>query len=367
MGVRFALLGIVISVAVMMVSVCVVMGFKQTITDRVADYTAHIRVVSFDSNNTYEMEPILAPDSLLEILRAIPNVRRVEPFVSKPAVLKTDSAVQGVVLMASPADSVVTMSHILASHLHIAAGDRPYAYFVGDEMRVRRLTVAGLYSTGFAEGDKLFVRVPMPMLRQLDGLSDDEASGILIWVEDIDRLHRTADDIYFATANRFDARGVGYYTETCDQISPQIFAWLDLLDMNVVIILILMMLVASFSMISALIILILDRVHTIGVLKAIGADNRLIRRIFLSEGLMLVGRGMVYGNAVGLGLCALQAYTHLLPLDPNTYYVDFAPVAFPVWLLLGVNMAIILISFCVLMIPTLVAAHVRPVEVLRFE
>lgn len=157
------------------------------------------------------------------------------------------------------------------------------------------------------------------------------------------------------------------YVQTLEQLNPQIFAWLDLLDMNVVIIIVLMLLVSGFSIISGLIILILDSVQLIGTLKALGANNRFVRRIFVTEATMLVGRGMLYGNLLGLGLCALQYFTHLIPLDAATYYVNYVPIAFAWgwWLLL--NIGTILVSVLILLAPSAIVTRISPAEVMRFE
>lgn len=365
-GVRFAMLGITVSVAVMMIAICVVIGFKRTITDKVAEATSHIRLVSYEDNSTYELHAIRYSDSLLTALRNLPHVERVEPFYSKPVVLKSEQEVCGAVMMATN-DTMVKLSHSMAGKLGVAKGDKLFAYVVGDQLRARRLEIGGLYRTGFEEGDNLFVRVPAALIRQLNGWEEDEASGIQIWIDDRNRLNEVADEVFYATANRLGQDGEALYMETMEQLNPQIFGWLGLLDMNVVIILVLMMAVACFSMVSALIILILDRVQLIATLKALGANNSVVRRIFMLEGLLLVGRGMLMGNVLGLGLMVIQAATHVLPLDAASYYIDYVPVAMPVGMIVMVNILMIMISLLVLMLPTMIARNIQPVEIMRFE
>lgn len=379
----FALWGIVIAVMVMVLSLCVVVGFKRTVTDRVAAFGAHIRITDFDSNSTYMLSPITVTDSLLAKLSSIEHVRSVAPFITSPAILKTDSMVRGVVLRASTADSLfaenliagtmpienndIAISQSLATRLNVAIGDRIYCYQVVDELRVRRLTVSGLYTTGFSEGDELFVFATLPMLSRLCSMDSMQYSGIEVRVSQLSYLDEVADRVYFATANRLSRDGRMLYSEDLRQLNPQIFAWLDLLDMNVVIILILMLLVASFSIISALIILVLASVPLIGTLKALGASNGMIRRIFICQTFILVGRGMLYGNLLALALAAMQYMTHVLPLDPTTYYVSFVPMAFPWGWIIVLNIFTAGISLLVMLLPSLIATRISPAQTLRYD
>ena len=234
-------------------------------------------------------------------------------------------------------------------------------------MQVRRLVISGLYESGFGDADNLFVLGDAAMIRQLNDWEPQQMSGLEIRIRDVSYLNESADAVYFATANRLDREGNGMYVQTLEQLNPQIFAWLDLLDMNVVIIIVLMLLVSGFSIISGLIILILDSVQLIGTLKALGANNRFVRRIFVTEATMLVGRGMLYGNLLGLGLCALQYFTHLIPLDAATYYVNYVPIAFAWgWWLLR-NIGTILVSVLILLAPSAIVTRISPAEVMRFE
>lgn len=390
----FALIAIIVSMTVMIVSLCVVVGFKQTICEKVSGFGAHIRVTNFENNNTYEMKPVEFSDSLLSRLRAFPHVESVTPFITKPGILKTDDAVQGVVVKAWQTDSTetslpsrirdfaanltegrmpqaeneVVLSSLLAERLGRRTGERMLCYFVGDDnVRARKVEITGLYATGFSEGDMLFVIGTMPLLRRLNGWSDTQVCGVEVMCDGLRHMEEAYDAVYFATCNRLDDEGNAMYAENLQQLNPQIFSWLDLLDMNVVVILVLMMAVCSFSIISALIILILSSVRLIGTLKALGATNEMVRRVFLTEAMMLVGRGMLIGNLIGLGLCAVQYYTHLLPLEASTYYVNFVPIAFPWlwWLLLNIAMAVL--SLLIMLAPGSIVSRISPAVVMRFE
>jgi len=382
-AVRVALGGIIIGVMVMIVTICVVVGFKQEVTQKVAGFGSHIQVVNFDNNSTYELQPIRVSDSLMTRLRDIPHVQSVSTFASKPGIIKTDSAFQGIVFKGTDywayfeqnlvagtlptAPNEVLISSELSDLLGLETEDNFLCYFVEEELRVRRLYVTGIYNTCMSEMDRLFIFGDIALVRQLNHWQPDQASGIEILVDDLRHLDEVADRVYFATANRLDAEGNAYYTQTLQQLNPQIFAWLDLLDMNVVIIILLMLCVSGFSIVTGLIILILDSVQLIGVLKALGANDRFVRRIFIYEAILLIGKGMVWGNVLGLGLCAIQYFTHLIPLEAATYYVSYVPIAFPWgwWLLL--NVGTMLVSWLILLAPSAIVTKISPARVMHFE
>lgn len=382
-AVRVALAGMIIGVVVMVVTICVVVGFKRTITEKIAGFGAHIQVVNFENNNTYEYQPITYTDSLVDALSSLDHITHVTPFFTKPGILKTDDAFNGIVLKGTdywdyfaqnliegtlPTEPAqVIISEDMSRTLRLSVDDRVLCYFVGDDVRVRRLQVSGIYRTGFGDFDGLFVLGQPDLIRQLNQWSDHQASGLELLVDDFAWLEQAADAVYFTTANRLDEEGNAYYTQTIEQLNPQIFSWLDLLDMNVVIILILMLCVAGFNIISGLIILIIDSITMIGTLKALGADNRFVRRIFLTEASMLILRGVIWGNVIGLALVAVQYFTHVLPLDATTYYVNFVPVAFP-WLgWIALNIGTILISLLILLAPSAIVTHISPAKVMHFD
>ena len=383
-AVRVALAGIIIGVMVMIITICVVVGFKQTITDKVAGFGSHIQIVNFDNNNTYEMQPVSASDSMLTALRAFPHVAAVHTFVTKPGIVKTDDAFAGIVFKgtdywnyfaANLIDGTlpektndVIISELQAKQLSLRVGESMLSYFVDESVRVRKLHITGIYRTGFGDFDQIFVLGNIDVVRRLNGWDENEVSGVEILVDNIRNLDNTADQVYFATVNHLDENGYNlYYVQTLRQLNPQVFSWLDLLDMNVVVIIILMLCVSGFSIISGLIILILDSIQLIGVLKALGADNRFVRSIFISEATMLIGKGVFWGNVLGLGLCAVQYFTHILPLEASTYYVNYVPLAFPWgwWLLL--NIGTIAVSLLIMLAPSAIVTKISPARVMHFE
>ncbi len=384
-AIRVALAGMVVGVMVMILTICIVVGFKQTITNKVAGFGAHIQVVSFENNNTYDLQPIGVSDSLLAVLGSYEHVVSAAPFITKPGMLKTEDDFHGIVLKGtdywdffarSLAEGVlpekpneVMVSRSIAKKLRLAVGEAVTAYFVDDtEVRARRFKITGLYETGFGQYDELFVVTVLETARRLQGWEPDTYSGVEILVDDLKNLDSTADQIYFATVNKVDENDYQvYYVQTLTEQNPAIFAWLDLLDMNVVVIIVLMLLVAGFNIVSGLIILILDSVQLIGTLKALGAANNFVRRIFLSQATMLIGKGVLWGNILGLGLAAIQYWTHLIPLEAATYYVDYVPITFAWGWIIALNVLTIGLSILILLLPSMIITKISPAKVMHFE
>jgi lipoprotein-releasing system permease protein len=384
-AVRVALAGMIVGVMVMILTICIVVGFKQTVTQKVAGFGAHIQVVSFDNNNTYDLQPIEVSDSLLQRLGNYDHVVCAAPYITKPGMLKTADDFHGIVLKGTDywdffaqniiegtvpaAPQEVLVSRATAQKMGIAIDQAVNAYFVDEtDVRARRFKVVGIYDTGFGQFDDLFVIAPLETARRLQGWEANTYSGVEILIDDIKRLDEVADKIYFATVNKFDENGYQcYYVQTLQEQNPAIFAWLDLLDMNVVVIILLMLLVAGFNMVSGLIILILDGVQLIGTLKALGADNRFVQRIFLAQAALLIGKGVLWGNIIGLGLAAIQYFGHLIPLEATTYYVDSVPIAFAWGWILLLNVLTIVISLLILILPSMIITKISPAKVMHFE
>ena len=384
-AVRVALAGMIVGVIVMILTICIVVGFKQTITDKIAGFGAHIQVVPFDNNNTYDMQPIEVSDSLLSQLSSFPHVVTAVPFITKPGMLKTDSAFQGMVLKGTdywdffarniiegtlpttPQEVLISLS--MAKELQLHLGSAVTAYFVDDtDIRARRFTIVGLYDTGFKQYDDLFVLTPLETARRLQAWDLDVYSGVEILIDNMRCLDDVADDIYFATVRQMDENGYHtYYVQTLQDQNPAIFAWLDLLDMNVVVIIILMLLVSGFNIVSGLIILILDGVQLIGTLKALGADNRFVRQIFMTQAAWLIGKGVLWGNIIGLGLAAIQYVFHLVPLDAATYYVSYVPISFAWGWIVLLNVLTIVVSLLILLLPSMIISKISPAKVMHFE
>ena len=390
-AVRIAMLGIAIGLAVMIVSVSVVIGFKQEVREKVIGFGSHIQISNFDSNQSYETRPVAATDSLLSALASVDGVSHVQRFSTKPGIIKTDEDFQGMVLKGvgpeydlsffrghllegeipsfsdSSATNNVVISKALADKLQLKLGNKIYTYYIQDDVRARRLTVKGIYQTNFSEYDNLFILGDIYTVNRLNKWEPEQVSGIEIQIGDYDQLDDTEERISAQVNGRQDEYGSTYYSQTIQQLNPQIFAWLDLLDLNVWVILILMIGVAGFTMISGLLIIILERTNMIGVLKALGANNLMIRKIFLYFSVFLIGKGMLWGNIVGFAICFIQTYFHVIKLEPETYYVDTVPIGGNIWIFLLLNICSLLVSVLMLLGPSYLITKINPSKSIRYE
>ena len=246
-------------------------------------------------------------------------------------------------------------------------GDKIYTYYIQNDVRARRLKIVGIYQTNFSEYDNLFLLTDLCMVNRLNGWEKDQVSGVELRVNDYDKLEDTTYKIASNVDNCKDRFGGVYYVRNILQMNPQIFAWLDLLDLNVWVILILMVGVAGFTMISGLLIIILERTNMIGILKALGATNFTIRKTFLWFSFFLIGKGMIWGNLIGLSFCFLQSKFGLFKLDPQTYYVDTVPVAFNFWLFVCINIGTLIVALAMLIGPSFLITRINPATSMRYE
>ena len=250
----------------------------------------------------------------------------------------------------------VLISKALATKLKLKLGDKIYTYYIQDDIRARRLTIAGIYQTNFSEYDNLFLLTDLYTVNRLNSWQPEQVSGVELEVNDYNRLEDITYKIAEDTDNQHDLLGGTYYVRNIEQLNPQIFEWLGLLDTNIWVILVLMMGVAGFTMISGLLIIIIERTNMIGILKALGVDNFTIRKTFLWFSVFLIGKGMILGNIIGLAFCFLQSYFHIFKLDPANYYMDSVPVYFNIWFLLLINAGTLLSSVLMLIGPSFIIA-----------
>lgn len=389
-AVRIAILGIAIGLTVMLLAVSIVTGFKKEIRNKTIGFGGHIQITNFDSNNTYELTPIMLNDTLKNELAAIPGVKHIQAFATKPGIIKTNEQFQGIVLkgidkhfdwdffksnllegdilhIGDSLQNQAVISKHLADLFKLKLGDSFFSYFMQDQVRARKFTISGIYSTNFIEYDKLFILTDMRHIRQLNNWQDSEVSGYEILINNFDEIDEIGDQVYFKTANKAQANGNMLYTQTIRDINPQIFSWLDLLDINVWVILFLMLAVAGFNMISGLLILILERTTMIGILKSIGATNWSVRKIFLYHSLFLIGKGMLWGNIIGLSICAIQYFTGIIPLDPEAYYIATVPILFNWPLIIGLNIGTLLASILMMIGPSYLITKILPAKIIRYE
>lgn len=390
-AIRIAMAGIAIGLAVMIISVAVVIGFKHQVRDKVVGLSSDILVTSMDEAQSYQTTPVVGNDSLLHVLEAVPAVSHVQRYATKPGMIMTSDNFQGMVLKGvaqeydtrflkkhlvkgevpsfsdSTASNKVVISQTIADRLSLTVGDKLYTYYLEDNIRARRLTVAGIYQTNFSAYDDLFLITDLYTVTRLNNWEREQVGGIEVEVEDYGLLEQVNEHIRELLNEKSDRYGSVYYSRTVEEVYPQIFAWLDLLDVNVWVILILMVGVAGFTMISGLLIIILERTNMIGVLKALGADNTSVRKVFLSFSVLLIRKGMLWGNVVALLFCVLQYYFKIIKLDPATYYVDAVPVELNVGVWLLLNLGTLVVSVLMLVGPSYLVSRIHPARSIRFE
>ncbi|WP_418551519.1 ABC transporter permease [Prevotella sp.] len=391
-AIRIATAGVAVGLAVMIVSVCIVLGFKHTIRDKVIGFGSHITVANFMTIHGNGQKPIAMNDSMAKVLRSVKGVRHVQRYALKQGILKTDSDFLGVAFKGIAAEYDTTFIHnnmvsgciptfsdeashnkiviskIMADMLKIKTGDKVFAYFIdNDNVRMRRFLVSGIYQTNLTQYDKTICFTDLYTAVRLNGWNNDQVTGAEIIVNDFNKVN-DVEDILVSKVNRTtDSYGETYSSETIQESNPQIFSWLDLLDLNVWIILALMLCVAGFTMISGLLIIILERTNMIGVLKALGAKNKTIRKTFLWFAVFIIGKGMIIGNVIGLGLVIIQNITGMVTLDPSTYYVKTVPVEINIPLIVLLNIATLLISVFVLIAPSFLISRIHPAKSMRYE
>ena len=390
-AIRIATIGVAIGLAVMIVTVAVVFGFKHTIRDKAVGFGSHIQIQSYKTQQTPTPSPLCFSDSLMRQLRKAPGVSRVARYSSIQGILKTDNDFLGVVLKGigsdydltflnehlvegdmpqftdGPSDYPLLVSRLMADQLRLKAGDRLFAYFLGDDLRARRFTVRGIYQTNMTQFDQSLCFTDLSVPVRLNGWQQDQSSGVEVTVSDFAQLDATANWVVNNVNRRLDKYGETFTSRTIYEAHPHIFSWLSLLDINVWIILALMVCVAGITMISGLLIIILERTQTIGILKALGMRNAGVRHTFLWFAVFIIGRGLLWGDIIGIGLVVLQQQSGIVRLDPASYYVDTAPVELNLPLIALLNVATLLVCLFVLIAPSFLISHIHPARSMRYE
>lgn len=392
--ISFALFGIAFGVMIMILSVAVVTGFKKEIRDKVIGFGSHIQLVNFDSNSSFETLPVSKNQPWLNQLTSIKGVRHVEVFATKPGIIKTDDEMTGMVLKGvgpdfdwqffrdnlvsgsifsvtdSGSTDRVLISRQIASMMKLKVGDPMYCYFLNDQatnQRMRKFHVEGIFQSSLEEFDRLFVLADIQQIRKLNNWQSDQVSGFEIAIDHFDQLDVMTRKVKKLTLHYSEQDSTILRTVSITSKYPQIFDWLNLLDMNVWIILTLIILVAGFNMVSGLLILILERTSMIGTLKALGGTNRSIRKVFLYLAFFLIGRGMLWGNIAGIGFCFIQSYFHLFRLDATSYYLQYVPINLKIADILLLNGGTLVITLLMLLLPSWYVSRISPDRALRFD
>ena len=389
--VSISIFGIALSVAVMIISVAITAGFKEEIGRKATGFAADIQITNLDSNHSlYNMSPISANQPFLGTLKEIPEIRHIQRFCIKPGIMKSAGEIQGIVLKGvgkdfewdffrnnmvegsvfqlpdSTASNEIILSKHIADLLKLKLGDPVLIFFIQESVRYARLTVAGIYSTGL-ELDKKYALVDMRHIQRVNNWTVDQISGFEIFIRDFDRIAQVTDEVFDLVGFRLSEEGSSLNVQNVRDLYSQIFDWLSLQDMTVAIILLLMVLVAGFNMISGLLIIILERTSTIGVLKALGASSRFIRKIFLYESVFFVGKGLLWGNIIALVLCWVQWKFGIITLDQENYFLDKAPISIHLLHLIAINIGAAASILLMLILPSAIISKISPESTIKYR
>lgn len=375
----------------MLVSVAIVQGFQREVESKVLGFGAHIKVLNYKSLGQQEYSPIVIDDSITSRLSAIPNVASVARYCIKPGMLKTDANFKGIAIqgigqdydrnficshlvkgeMPEFTDSVnsgkLVISQAMAREMQVDVGETIYAYFFEQTVRARKFTVAGIYKTNLTDFDENFAYTDLYTIHRLLGWDSLQYAGAELRLYDFERLDETLMSVVNEVNRKQDAYGEYYSSVTIRMEHPQIFAWLQLLDMDVIVILILMTCVSIFTAISGLLIIILERTNFIGIMKALGARNMQVRHLFLNYAMLIILRGIVLGNVLAFVIILLQKHTGIITLDPEVYYVEAVPVLVNWWWVLAIDLGTLVISALAMIVPSFVVSNITPAKSIRFE
>lgn len=382
-----AIAGIALGLTVMIVSIAIVTGFKIMVRNKVIGFGSHIQIGNYDSNLSFESSPISKLQDFYPSLDTIEGIKHIQVYANKAGIIKTDDEIQGVVLKGVDSDydwsffkdriidgnvfevndtvktNKILISKSIASRLRFKAGDDVRMYFLTEGQsspRGRKFEIEGVFETGLEEFDNMFIIGDIKHIQKINKWSDDMIAGFEVIIDDFDELDKLGLYIYNKIGYDLD-------TQTIKQLYPQIFDWLELQDMNVWVILVLMVAVAAITMISTLLILILERTNMIGILKALGSKDWSIRKIFLYNAVYIIGKGLMIGNIFGIGLCLLQKYFKLIALPVESYFVSYVPINLSLTNLILINSGTLVVCVLMLIIPSYVITRITPVKAIRFS
>lgn len=358
-------------------------GFQSTIRNKILQFSGDIYVNKYTLSNSYEEEPISTHNLLLEDITEFPNVESAYPVSHKPGLIKTDNEVSGVVIKGVQEDykdsgftnsiidgqfpnlegkkysKEILISEEISNKLNITTGDEIIVYFIQNPPKARKLKISGIYYSGIEDFDDKMIIGDLRMLQKLNNWPDTLTGGIEVHLKSFNNL-------YIAEENLNEKLPHNLYVEPATSKFSDIFDWLNMLNTNVVVFLTLILAVASFNMISVVLILIMERTQMIGLMKAMGATNRLIRKIFAYQGILLIGKGLLLGNIIGIGFGFLQDTFHILPLDPESYYMSYVPIEWNFLTIVLLNVLTYITISLVLIIPTIIISRINPIKAIKF-
>ena len=386
-----AIVGIAMGLAVMILAVAILTGFKQQIREKVVGFGSHIQIMNFDSNIPFEPTPISDTQKFITKIKTIPGVAHIQVFATKAGIIRTDEDIQGVVLKGIGSDfdwsyfrsnmvdgSVFTVtdtgrtdkviiSKKISDMLRLKTGDSFNMLFIQDPPRMRKFTISGIYETSLEEFDKMYVFCDIGHIKRLNGWNNDQVSGFEVYLNDFGKLNEMTLAVRDAIGYKITQEETKFKVTNIRIRYPQIFDWLNFQDINVIIIILLMLIVAGFNMISGLLILILEKTNMIGVLKSLGAEDITIRRLFLYQAAYLIAKGLFWGNFIGIGLAYIQLKTGLITLDPTSYYIKTVPVNLELSHILLLNAGTMVAIIIMLLVPSQLISRISPVKAIRYD
>ena len=391
LAVHIATLGVCIGLAVMILTICVVCGFKNEITEKILGFGAHIEVFNTNASSSPETFPINTDASSCQRIKSVTGIESLQRVSSKFGIIKTNEDYKGIMFKGIGEDyntrflkqhlvsgslpkfskdkneNDILISKSVESEMNLKQGDKVFAYFLENSMRIRRFHIVGIYSTDMSQFDDNVVIANRYAVNRLNKWSDYQSSELEITVTDFNQVDHIYSNLLPKLAGIVDQNGNTYIGYTIKQLYSNIFDWLQLLNLNILVIIILMICLSSLTIISGLLILILEKTNTIGILKAMGAKGQSIRRIFIYYAILIVGRGILFGYAVGLGLSFVQYRWHIISLNPDKYYVGHVPIQFNWLLLILLGIGTLLISIIAIIGPSYVIARIRPTKAIKLD
>jgi len=386
-----AIVGIAMGLAVMILAVAILTGFKQQIREKVVGFGSHIQIMNYDSNISFETTPISDTQKFIPLIKQIPGIQHIQVFATKAGIIRTDEDIQGVVLKGIGSDfdwdyfksnmvdgSVFTVtdtgrtdkviiSKKISDMLRLKTGDSFAMLFIQDPPRMRKFTIGGIYETSLEEFDKMYVYCDIGHIKRLNGWKNDQVSGFEVFINDFGKLDELTSAVRDAIGYKIAEEDTKFKTSNIRMRYPQIFDWLNFQDINVIIIIFLMLIVAGFNMISGLLILILEKTNMIGILKSLGAEDITIRRMFLYQAAYLIGKGLFWGNFIGIGLAYFQLKTGVITLDPSSYYIKTVPVNLELAHILLLNAGTMAAIIIMLLVPSQLISRISPVKAIRYD
>ena len=391
--VRISVLGIALGLAVMILTVSIVKGFQDEIKGKLIGFGSHISITNYDSNVSNEPQPISSVQPFMEELKNNPEIKHIEVYATKSGILKTKTENEGMTLKGIGSDfdwtfinnnmksgrsftvsdtglsRDIVISQSLSDKLELKLNDKMIIYFLtkkpdsispGYEQRAKVFYISGIYETGFEDIDKRLVLVDIGQIQKLNYWSKNQIGGFEIAIKDYKKIEAVA-------AKVDEIIGQGLSTQTVKEIYASVFSWLDMSDVNAIIVITCILLVAGINMISALLILILERTNMIGILKALGSSNGSIQKIFLYNAGYLIGKGLLWGNAFGIGIALLQKYSGFLKLDKTQYYMSVVPININLSYILLLNLGTLICCLLMLILPSFIVSKITPVKAIRFS